>query len=181
MMFILLEDMKTKATRFTIFFAVSMLYPQVAMHRHHPGASPPLVAMGKRMFITAKSYLMHCIKHCIKYLMYCINSISWPLERSLWSQGTSHFELCDSEICLNHTNCSFYNTHILTGTTDCLKYISMPSWWFKYFSMVLILITTRIIAENSIDVIQSFAISLNQSAGTRPHSLIRQSKSFIVN
>ena len=37
--------------------------------------------------------------------------------------------------------------------------------------MVLILITTRIIAENSIDVIQSFAISLNQSAGTRPHSL----------
>ena len=49
-MFILLEDMKTKATRFTIFFAVSMLYPQVAMHRHHPGASPPAVAMGKRMF-----------------------------------------------------------------------------------------------------------------------------------
>ena len=48
-MFILLEDMKTKATRFTIFFAVSMLYPQVAMHRHHPGASPPAVAMGKRM------------------------------------------------------------------------------------------------------------------------------------
>ena len=37
--------------------------------------------------------------------------------------------------------------------------------------MVLILITTRVIAENSIDVIQSFAISLNQSAGTHPHSL----------
>ena len=67
-MFILLEDMKTKATRFTIFFAVSILYPQVAMHRHHPGASPPLVAMGKRMGVcTPSPYPTGFFDHIKKY------------------------------------------------------------------------------------------------------------------
>ena len=74
----------------------------------------------------------------IKQLMLSINSISWPLERSLWSQGTSHFELWGnkgggvfSRICVDCIRLTLEWEDLSTSTLiQILRYwYRMQSWY----------------------------------------------------